>query len=32
MKADGGINEQLYKKIYPTGAVAPKFLWAAQDP
>ena len=25
IKADGGINEQLYKKMYPTGAVAPKF-------
>ena len=25
IKADGGISEQLYKKMYPTGAVAPKF-------
>ena len=25
IKADGGIEEQLYKKMYPTGAVAPKF-------
>ena len=24
-KADGGISDQLYKKMYPTGAVAPKF-------
>ena len=23
-KAEGGINDQLYKKMYPTGAVAPK--------
>ena len=25
IKAKGGINDQLYKKMYPTGAVAPKF-------
>ena len=25
IKADGGISDQLYKKIYPTGAEAPKF-------
>ena len=25
IKAEGGINDQLYKKIYPTRAVAPKF-------
>ena len=25
IKADGGIEEQLYKKLYLTGAVAPKF-------
>ena len=25
IKADGGINDQLYKKMYPTGAFAPKF-------
>ena len=25
IKSDGGINDQLYKKMYPTGAVAPKF-------
>ena len=25
IKADGGIEEQLYKKMYPTGGVAPKF-------
>ena len=25
IKADGGIEEQLYQKMYPTGAVAPKF-------
>ena len=25
IKADGGIEDQLYKKTYPTGAVAPKF-------
>ena len=25
VKAEDGISEQLYKKIYPTGAVAPKF-------
>ena len=25
IKADEGINEQLYKKMCPTGAVAPKF-------
>ena len=25
IKAEGGISDQLYKKIYPTGAVAPKF-------
>ena len=24
-KAEGGISDQLYKKMYPTGAVAPKF-------
>ena len=24
IKADGGIEDQLYKKMYPTGAVAPK--------
>ena len=24
-KAEGGINDQIYKKMYPTGAVAPKF-------
>ena len=25
IKAEGGISDKLYKKIYPTGAVAPKF-------
>ena len=25
IKAEGGITDQLYKKMYPTGAVAPKF-------
>ena len=25
IKAEGGINDQLYKKMYPMGAVAPKF-------
>ena len=25
IKAEGGINDQLYRKMYPTGAVAPKF-------
>ena len=25
IKVEGGIEEQLYKKMYPTGAVAPKF-------
>ena len=25
IKADWGINDQLYRKMYPTGAVAPKF-------
>ena len=25
IKAEGGITEHLYKKMYPTGAVAPKF-------
>ena len=25
IKAGGGINDQLYEKMYPTGAVAPKF-------
>ena len=25
IKAEGGIEEQLYKKMYPTGAVVPKF-------
>ena len=25
IRAEGGITEQLYKKMYPTGAVAPKF-------
>ena len=25
IKADGDISDQLYKKMYPTGAVAPKF-------
>ena len=24
-KAEGGLNDQLYKKMYPTGAVASKF-------
>ena len=27
IKAEGGIEEQVYKKMYPTGAVAPKFYW-----
>ena len=26
IKADGGINENLYKKMFPTGAVPPKFM------
>ena len=25
IKAEGGISDQLYKKMYPTGAVAPKY-------
>ena len=25
IKADGGISDHLYKKLYPTGAVASKF-------
>ena len=25
VKAEGGITDHLYKKIYPTGSVAPKF-------
>ena len=25
IKVEGGINDHLYKKIYPTGSVAPKF-------
>ena len=25
IKAEGGISDHLYKKMYPTGAVAPKF-------
>ena len=25
IKVEGGINENLYKKMYPTGAVPPKF-------
>ena len=25
IKAKGGSNDQLYKKMYPTGAVAPNF-------
>ena len=25
IKAEGGISDQLYKKMYPTGVVAPKF-------
>ena len=25
IKAEGGISDQLYKKMYPTGTVAPKF-------
>ena len=27
IKADGDIKDQLYMKMYPTGAVAPKFSW-----
>ena len=30
IKTDGDISEQLYKKIYPTGAVAPKFYGLAK--
>ena len=26
IKAEGGIEDQLYKKMYPTGAVAPNFM------
>ena len=32
IKADGGIEEQLYKKMYPTGAVAPKFYGLPKIP
>ena len=32
IKTQGGINEALYKKLYPTGAGVPKFLWTPQDP
>ena len=31
IKAEGGISDQLYKKMYPTGAVAPKFYGPTQD-
>ena len=31
IKAEGGINEQLYKKMYPTGAATPKFFMATQN-
>ena len=32
IKAEGGIEDQLYKKMYPTGAVAPRFYGLPQDP
>ena len=32
IKTQGGINEALFKKLYPTGAGVPKFLWAPKDP
>ena len=31
IKAEGGITEAVYKKLYPTGAGSPKILWPAQD-
>ena len=31
IKAEGGISEAVYKRLYPTGAGSPKFLWTAQD-
>ena len=30
IKAEGGLNEESYKRMFPTGAVSPKFLWAAK--
>ena len=32
IKAEGGMKEEIYKKIYPTGAGHTKILWAPQDP
>ena len=32
IKTQGGINEALYKKLYPTGAGVPQILWTPQDP
>ena len=31
IKAEGGINEAVYNRLYPTGAGSPKVLWSAQD-
>ena len=29
IKTEGGINEESYRKMYPTGAGTPKILWTA---
>ena len=31
IKAEGGLNEEAYRKLYPTGAVSPKILWVAKN-
>ena len=31
IKAEGGISEAVYKRLYPTGAGSPKFYGPAQD-
>ena len=32
IKTQGGMNDILYKKLYPTGANSPQILWIAQSP
>ena len=32
IKNEGGINEEKYRNMYPTGAGIPKFLWAPKSP
>ena len=31
IKSKGGISEELYKKLYPTGAGVTQILWASKD-